>query len=42
MEQQKNPKDQEQKKEKTNLIKRILNSEDMENTDDSDEEEKNH
>lgn len=36
MEQQKNPKDQEQKKEKTNLIKRILNSEDMENTDDSD------
>ena len=36
MEQQKNPKDPEQKKEKTNLIKRILNSEDMENTDDSD------
>lgn len=36
MEQQKNPKDQEQKKEKKNLIKRILNSEDMENTDDSD------
>lgn len=36
MEQQKNPKDPEQKKEKTNLIKRILNSKDMENTDDSD------
>jgi len=36
MEQQKNPKEPEQKKEKTNLIKRILNSEDMENTDDSD------